>query len=62
MRKARFSISLERLVASLQQASTWRGITAIAMACGIAIDPELQAHIITVGLSIIGAINIGKST
>lgn len=48
------------IITALKQESTWRGIIALAMAFGITIDPSLQAAIITIGLSLIGSINIFK--
>lgn len=51
---------IKRLVTTLRQESTWRGIIALATAGGVQIAPELQTHIIAIGLSLIGLINIGK--
>jgi hypothetical protein len=48
------------ILKSLKQESTWRGIIAVAMAFGITIDPSMQSAIITIGLSLIGSINILK--
>ena len=45
---------------ALKQESTWRGIIAIATGLGVHFAPEMQNAIITVGLSIIGAINVVK--
>ena len=49
-----------RLLAALKQESTWRGIIAIATAAGVSISPELAEHIIAVGLTLIGALNIAQ--
>lgn len=49
-----------RVLAALRQESTWRGIIAIATGAGVTIQPELQNHIIAVGLTLIGLINVGK--
>ncbi len=57
---ARLIIIKRRLVAAFKQESTWRGIIAIATAAGVQLSPDLQAHIIAVGLSLIGAINVAK--
>ena len=51
---------MNRIIQALKQESTWRGFIAIAMGLGITIEPELQNHVIAVGLAIIGAINVGK--
>ena len=51
---------MKRIATALSQESTWRGLIAIATAAGITINPELQNHIIAVGLALIGAINVGK--
>jgi hypothetical protein len=44
----------------IKQESTWRGIILIFTAFGVQIAPELQEAIITVGLALVGAINIIK--
>jgi hypothetical protein len=44
----------------LKQESTWRGIILLITAFGVQIAPELQNAIITVGLAIVGAINVTK--
>ena len=49
-----------RLITALRQESTWRGIIAIATGAGVTIQPELQNHIIAVGLTLIGLIYVGK--
>ena len=46
------------IIEKLKEESTWKGLIAIAMACGIQLDPELQNSILTVGLAIMGLINI----
>lgn len=51
---------MERVLTALRQESTWRGMIAIAAGIGVAISPELQEHIIAVGLALIGAINVAK--
>jgi hypothetical protein len=48
------------ILEKLKQESTWRGIIAIAAAFGIQAEPELTEAIVTVALSLIGAINIAK--
>lgn len=51
---------MNRILEALRQESTWRGMIAIAMSLGVTLEPELQNHIIAVGLALIGAINVGK--
>lgn len=51
---------LERIVTALKQESTWRGIVAVVAAFGITIEPGLAEHIIAIGLTLIGLINIAK--
>lgn len=51
---------MARILEALKQESTWRGIIAIVTAAGITISPELAGHIIAIGLSLIGGINIAK--
>jgi hypothetical protein len=46
------------IIEKLKQESTWRGLIAIAMACGLQLDPELQNSILVVGLALMGIINI----
>lgn len=49
-----------RIIRALKQESTWRGIIAIAAACGIQLEPQLAESIITVALALIGGINLVK--
>lgn len=51
---------MHRILTTLRQASTWRGLIAIAIAFGITLDPELQNQIVAVGLALIGTINVGE--
>jgi hypothetical protein len=44
----------DRLGIALGEASTWRGLVMILTAIGIQLDPEQQAAIISLGLSIGG--------
>ena len=44
----------------LKQESTWRGLIQLAIACGVGINPSQAASIITVGVSVVGAINVFK--
>jgi hypothetical protein len=45
----------------IKQKSTWRGLILMLTAFGVQIAPELQEAIITVGLAIVGAINVLKN-
>jgi hypothetical protein len=48
------------IINRLKEPSTWRGIFAMLAAAGIAISPDLQGHITTAGLALIGLINFIK--
>lgn len=43
---------------ALNEASTWRGIVYLLIACGIQISPDLQGAIVTAGLSVAAALSI----
>ena len=51
---------IKTMIDRLKQESTWRGIILLLTAFGIQLEPELQTAIITVGLAIVGAINVAK--
>ncbi len=44
----------------LAEASTWRGITFLITALGIGLNPEQVAAITTLGLAVVGTINVFK--
>lgn len=46
------------VVARLKEASTWRAIVVLLIACGIPIAPVLADRIIAIGLAIVGLIGI----
>ena len=48
------------MIDRFKQESTWRGIILLLTAFGIQLEPQLQNAIITVGLAIVGAINVAK--
>ena len=50
-----------KLLAHLQQPSTWRGIVLICSALGFAVRPDVGEAIIAVGLSISGLIGVLSS-
>jgi len=49
---------MNTIIQKLKEESTWKGLIAIAMACGMQLDPELQNSILVVGLALMGMINI----
>jgi hypothetical protein len=51
---------MESFLQRLSEPSFWRGIVAILTACGVAIEPKLGESIITIGLAVIGLINVLK--
>jgi hypothetical protein len=51
-------VTMHTIIEKLKEESTWRGLIAIAMACGLQLDPELQHSILVVGLALMGIINI----
>ena len=46
------------IIARLKEASTWRAIIVLLIACGIPIAPLLADRIIAIGLAIVGLIGI----
>lgn len=42
----------------LKEASTWRGLLALAIALGIKLHPEMQEAVVSTGLALIGLINV----
>ena len=51
---------MKNIFESLKQESTWRGIIAVAMACGLQVSPDQQGAILSGGLALIGLINAFK--
>lgn len=49
-----------KLLDSLGQNSTWRGLIQVATAVGIVIEPTQAAKIITIGTALVGAINVAR--
>jgi hypothetical protein len=49
---------MNAIIEKLKEESTWRGLIAIAMACGLQLDPELQNSILVVGLALMGILNV----
>lgn len=48
----------EFVLARLKEASTWRAIVVLLIACGIPIAPLLADRIIAIGLAVVGLIGI----
>lgn len=49
---------MKQVLDRLKEPTTWRGIVAVLGVFGVALEPELQNHIIAVGVGIIGIIEI----
>lgn len=41
-----------------KEASTWRGLIALATAVGISVNPELAEAIVALGLAVIGVLGV----
>lgn len=50
--------ALHYILDRLSENSTWRGLILVATAIGVQIEPELQNHIVAVGIGLVGAINV----
>ena len=46
------------LLARLKEASTWRGIVLLLTAFGVQVAPEVQEAVISVGITVAGAIGV----
>lgn len=55
-----FKQIIEWILARFSEPSTWQGVTVVASAAGVNMQPELATQIATVGASIFGLINIIK--
>lgn len=55
-----FKQIIEWLLARFSEPSTWQGVTVVASAAGVNMQPELATQIATVGAGIFGLINIIK--
>jgi hypothetical protein len=44
------------LLARIQEPSTWRGLVLVATAAGVALSPEQQDAIVSIGLGIAGLV------
>jgi len=51
-------MKLDWMLARLAEPSTWRGLTAVLAAVGVAVRPDLWQEITTAGIAIAGAIEI----
>ena len=48
------------IIERFQQESTWRGIITVIMAVGVVLNPDQIEAVVSVGLAIVGLINICK--
>jgi hypothetical protein len=55
-----FKQIIEWLLSRFSEPSTWQGVTVVASAAGVNMQPELATQIATVGAGIFGLINIIK--
>ena len=51
-------VLLFKILDSLSQNSTWRGLILLATAAGVHMEPELQNQIVATGLGLVGLINV----
>jgi len=51
-------VLLFKILDSLSQNSTWRGLILLATAAGVHLEPELQNQIVAAGLGLVGLINV----
>ena len=49
---------LLKIIDSLSQSSTWRGLILLATAAGVNLEPDLQNQIVAAGLGLVGLINV----
>lgn len=52
---------MDVIIKYLTQASTWRGIIALATAFGVAISPDLATQIIASGIGLAGVVNVFRN-
>jgi len=50
----------KNMIEKLKEESTWRGIIALATSLGITIQPEMINIIVSLGIGLIGLINVIK--
>lgn len=46
------------IIARMKEPSTWKGLIALAAACGVVINPEYAAIILAAGVGMAGFINV----
>ena len=51
-------VILLKIIDSLSQSSTWRGLILLATAAGVHLEPEIQNQIVATGLGLVGLINV----
>jgi hypothetical protein len=49
---------LLKIIDSLSQNSTWRGLILLATAAGVHMEPDIQNQIVATGLGLTGLINV----
>jgi hypothetical protein len=49
--------ALDYLLARASENSTWRGLILLLTSLGVSVEPNLQNHIVAVGLASVGLIN-----
>jgi hypothetical protein len=49
---------LLKIIDSLSQNSTWRGLILLATAAGVHLSPDIQNQIVATGLGLTGLINV----
>jgi hypothetical protein len=49
---------MDTIFKRLSEQSTWRGIILLLTAFGIQMEPDIQGHIMALGLSLVGLINV----
>lgn len=51
-------MNADKILEILSKASTWKGIVGVATAFGIVLSPDMSNYIISVGVGIVGMINL----
>ena len=51
-------VLLFKIIDSLSQNSTWRGLILLATAAGVHLSPDIQNQIVATGLGLTGLINV----
>ena len=51
-------VILFKILDSLSQSTTWRGLILLATAAGVHLSPDIQNQIVALGLGLVGLINV----